>query len=178
MAAPRRRTVFPSSDDFLVPYRDLSGSGRDGEKTNPKRKRVDDDSLDRDSDQIETVRKTALGKSTGVEPSTLRLHQGNPWGKYVKLLEEDHAGLVTMAWTREGLVVAVKKVKLAEPGAPRISSLKHANIVGVHEAFIDSSVLYLVNEYMAVPLADIAVSPWRLGEKEVAVICEGVRRLS
>lgn len=169
MASPRRRTVFPSSDDFPGSHYGRSRLECEGERENPKRKRLDDDR------QTEVDSETALSDPVSIEPSVLQPHQGKPWKKYTKLLEEDHAGLVTMAWAREGLVVAVKAVKLAEPVALKIYSLKHPNIVGVYEAFKDGLTLYLINEYMAVSLADVSVSPWRLGEREVAAVCEGVR---
>lgn len=109
--------------------------------------------------------------------SLIRGVEEDPWQKYSRLLEEDQAGKVVIAYSKtlRSPLLAVKRITWTERVPERITRPSSTNTVELYEVLRHEDNLYFVNECMAVSLAQIAVSPrGKLREQELAAICEPV----
>lgn len=108
-----------------------------------------------------------------------RWKDGFPWSDYYAVMNEDHAGDVTIAYenTIHHQIVVIKEYRYDNKTESKQLSCGHSNIVELKEAFRTQSVFFFVYEWIDVSIAEVQSAPCgKFASYQIAAICKEVSR--
>jgi hypothetical protein len=168
----KRTTLFPRSEINTTLSADSIKPSSQTARTLQKRKFIPERG---DATQRFPVKPMATA-TLSTQPPFIVTSKGSPWVKYQRILQENQGGCSDIAYKKDPafLIVAIKTY--AGTDSTKIHDIiraRHQNIVSILDAFYDNNTAYIVQEYMAVSIAEIQASPLgKFEEYEIAAICK------
>jgi hypothetical protein len=174
----RRETVFPTSADQGKPLQDISRDRAQPTQQAKLKRQIDRTPLPPRLPLSVNPHATQWNPRSAKRLFTSFCINGSPWDQYFPILPDQQAGPVTVVHENcpEFPVYVIKERRLETADKPsRLLKISHPQIVRLHAAYTEKSILFLVYEAMDVSLEQIQRCPYGpFKEFEMATICREI----